>query len=173
MLPVFDLNSTHSLCACCLWGMTCLFKAPLWIPHDTALQPGLLCRAGSPAKQAAFWVRHSRMEFSTGPCQSAAGSEANRIYSVFKFVHSPGYIGLSLIKRKDVRFFLGSSGSENQVFQGLKQKLALSSQCLEAVRSFKGRREPLLTLLMRVTISPSLIVNSSSFCASYGNITLQ
>lgn len=144
--------------------MTCIFKAPLWIPQD---------REGSPAKQATYWVSRSGMEFSTRPCQSAAGSKANRTDLVFKFVHSPGCVGLSPIKRKDARVFLRSSGNENQMFKGLKQKLVLSSQCLWAARRFKGRREALLTLLMRVTISPSLIVNSSSFCASYGNITLQ
>lgn len=137
------------------------------------MQLGLLRRAGSPAKQAAFWVRPSGMEFSAGPCKTAAGSKTNRIYWIFKFIHSPGYIGRSLIKRKEARFSLRRGQKENQVFQGLNQHLVPSSQHLKAVHGLKGRREPLFTLLMRVTISPSLIVNSSSFWASYGNITLQ
>lgn len=101
MLPAFELNSKHSLSVFCLRGMTCLSKAPLWIPPDTALQQGLPWGAGPLAKQAAFWVRPSGMEFSAGPCKAAAGPKTNRIYSIFTFIHSPRYTGLSLIKRKD------------------------------------------------------------------------
>lgn len=101
----------------------------------------------------------------TGPCRCAAGSKANNL---FRF--QVPFIHLGTVTQDS------SSGIQNQehrVLQGLKHKLVLASQHPKAAHGLEGKQEPLFTLLIRVTISPSLIVNSSSFCASYGKMTLQ
>lgn len=127
-LPVFDLNSKHPLSIFCLWGMTNPFKSPPWIPHDTqSFAASLLLRAASPASQAAFQVIPSGIEFSVGSCKSTAGPKANRNLFCSQGDHSPGYTGLSLIKRKEARFFLSHAGLWKPSVSRAKAKAADST----------------------------------------------
>lgn len=142
MLPVLDLKSKHFSSTFSLWSKTCLFKVSPWIhPELCSQDPGLQPRRPPPG------LALPGQMFSAEPCKSTAGSEANRFYLIFKFIHSPGYTGLCLIKRKDTRVFLISLGPWKPRVSRAKTKLTLCSQHLKAVHSLEGRRESFIYLI--------------------------